>query len=130
AAVDGVIDSSEERWIRQMMEAGNLTAVQRAEAALEAFRARYRAAISDNEVTNDEYDELINLQTALNIRATDISDEMMTIQRLRQLAAIERGELPVWSAPSIILKKGEINHMEATAGVVEERTFRERIGKN
>jgi hypothetical protein len=130
AAADGVVTPEEEAEIRALMQRGNIDAFRRAEVAMEMFRARYQRVVADGVVTDEELVELLALGDGLGVPGSQLIPEMQTLHRLRTLSDIEAGRLPVIEGSSLMTKRGELVHAEVAAGIIEEKTFRQRVGRN
>jgi hypothetical protein len=74
---------------------------------VQAYVTAFQTVSSDKDITDDEWDELEQIQDYLGVTDTEIGKTKKELLRLRVLSEIRKGNLPVVDV-SLILKPNEV----------------------
>lgn len=99
ALADGVLSEDERVELDQLRREKDLTAAEVRMAALAIYRGALRDAAADARLTPEEDEALHRLQSELGLSETDIAADLTQVSRLRMLARIAEGHLPIVPAP-------------------------------
>lgn len=98
------------------------------EMKLEAIREMARTAVEDELLSEEEERRLENAATSLELKEEDFLEALGPYGTRILIARAAAGRLPVEDRPSILLKPGEIAHLEIPAGLMKEVVHREMQG--
>ena len=121
AVSDGKLTDSELNAINQLAQQYNIEEEDFLKINVEAYKAAFKAIISDGIITQEEGRNIQEIQSTLMVDANQISSELQTLEYHRQLRELQQGYLPVLSVAGLILKANEVAHFVIEAGLLEER---------
>lgn len=121
AVSDGKLTDSELNAINQLAQQYNIEEEDFLKINVEAYKAAFKAIISDGIITQEEERNIQEIQSTLMVDANQISSELQTLEYHRQLRELQQGYLPVLSVAGLILKANEVAHFVIEAGLLEER---------
>jgi hypothetical protein len=119
ALADGIITHEEMAELDALRAKHEITGAQARMAALAGYRRVLREAVADHELTPEEDATLERLQEQLGLRPADIRADLTQLSRLRLLARIAAGDLPIVAAPGVSLVAGEAGHWVVRATLAE-----------
>jgi hypothetical protein len=99
AFADGILTSGEMDELERLSAEKELTEREVRMAAVALYRRALHAAAEDEKLTPEEDEQLYHLQERLGLSERDLGSDLMRIRRLRTLAAITAGDLPVIECP-------------------------------
>jgi hypothetical protein len=99
AAADGILTREELTELEQLRSEKELTDREVRMAAVALYRRALHGAAEDEQLTPEEDAHLRHLQERLGIREHELGSDLMTVRRLRTLAAITAGAMPVIECP-------------------------------
>ena len=94
----------------------------------QAFRTIAQGLLKDDHITQDEEDTLTAIGPALGVDSARFNHDFPDILERLVVARANDGRLPALAACSIILQKGEIAHLEASAQLLKWQAVREWKG--
>lgn len=109
ALADGILTDAEARELANVRENRDLTEAEVRMVAVSLYRRALKDAVADARVTEQEDETLQRMRHLLGLSDADLAEDVGQLQRMRVLAAVDRGELPHVDAP-IDLADGEICH--------------------
>ncbi|MDE2150119.1 MAG: hypothetical protein KGJ55_09910 [Gammaproteobacteria bacterium] len=127
AAEHGKLTDEEIQHIHSRQAELNLTDKDLKSIRVQAYNVALHAARNDGKVTAEEETELQKLQQALNISDVEIATSKQELARLRLLAEIQDGNLPVIGVQDVLLQKGETAHWIEAGNILEERVVNRRF---
>lgn len=110
ALADGILTQEEMDELNALRAQHEITHAQARMAALAVYRRTLQEAVADHELTPEEDAALQRLQEQLGLRSADIRADLTQLSRLRLLARIAAGDLPVVAAAGVPLVAGEVCH--------------------
>jgi len=125
AVADGVLTPEEVAQLEQLRAEGMLSDAEVRMAALAVYRRALAAAMADSRVTEDEDATLRRMRELLGLEEEDLAGDAAHVRRMRLLARIERGELPIVDTP-IELPAGEAAHWVVQATLCERIAYSAR----
>lgn len=72
-----------------------------------AYVRAFQTVSSDADITEDEWDELEQIQDYLGVKDREIAKSKKELYRLRVISEIRKGNMPILSLPHLIAKAGE-----------------------
>jgi hypothetical protein len=96
----------------------------------DTFRKLAAGMLHDDSLTQDEETTLMSAATALGIDPARFSTDFPGLFDKLLVARVNDGRLPTLDSCGIILKKGEVAHMEVTAHLLKWQTVREWQGSS
>jgi len=124
AVSDGKLTDSELNTINQLAQRYNIEEEDFRKINVEAYKAAFKAIVSDGIITEEEERNIQEIQNVLMVNFNQIPQELETIEYHRQLRQLQQGRLPVLSVAGLILKANEVAHFVIKAGLVEERVIK------
>jgi len=109
ALADGILTEEELAELESIRVAGDLSEREVRMVGLALYRRALRDVVADARVTAEEEAQLRRLQMALGLSEDDLAADRDQVRRVRLLAQIENGRLPVVRAP-LDLTAGETCH--------------------
>jgi hypothetical protein len=119
---DGVITADEEATLQEIAERYGLSPQSIHNAKAKYAKEAYRQVILDNRIDPDENLRIQQIAAALRLPLESIIGDSREYDRMRILAALDYGELPIVSTSVVLLKKGEACHYEDNAWLLGERS--------
>lgn len=95
---------------------------------VQAYMSAFEMVKGDTTITDDEWDELEQIQDYLGLKDSDIAKTKRELYRLRVLSEIREGNLPIVHSPHIILKNGEIAHWNEVVTLLMPREQKKDSG--
>jgi len=96
------------------------------EEVMKVLQRAFDAAMNDRRYTEDEEQRLSSMAKNFGITINYSAEDRQKLERFRQLARIEAGQLPVLSTV-IRLQRGEVCHAEFSCRLLEKRTVTKRV---
>jgi hypothetical protein len=121
ALEDGTLSPDELAELDSFRAEKELTDAEVRMIARTIYRRALRDALADDALSDEEDEALLRLQTQLGLSNADIGGDFVQLSRLRLLARVQTGDLPIVE-PTISLVPQERCHW------VVQCTFAERIG--
>jgi hypothetical protein len=118
AVADGILTPDEIAELDRLREEKELTPVEVRIAARATYRTILREALKDSRLTPAEDQTLLHLQAQLGLSDRDLGEDREQLSRLRTLARLEAGQLPVIEVP-IELAPNEQAHWLVQAAFAE-----------
>ncbi len=87
---------------------------------VQAYVRAFETVKNDTEITEDEWDELEQIQDYLGVKDTEIAKTKKELYRLRVMSEIKKGNMPLLVAPHLILKPNEIAYWSEKVLLVDE----------
>ena len=119
ALEDGILTDAEARELESVREEGALSEAEVRMVALSLYRRALHDAVADARITEQEDATLKRLRDELALSDADLSQDVEQLQRMRVLAAVERGDLPHVDAPAS-LADGEVCHWVVQGRLAEQ----------
>ena len=110
ALADGILTQEEMDELNALRAQHEITHAQARMAALAVYRRTLQEAVADHELTPEEDATLQRLQEQLGMSPVDIRADLTQLSRLRLLAGVAAGDLPVVPASGVSLVAGEESH--------------------
>ena len=92
-------------------------------ARLDAYTRAHVEAVSDHDLTEAEERALERARAAFGLTDEELADELILLDRLRELRAIRDGDLPVVDAATKLSRR-EVCHMEGEGRILKKRLLR------
>jgi len=92
-------------------------------ARLDAYTRAHVEAVSDHDLTEAEESALARARAAFELTDEELADELILLDRLRELRAIRDGDLPVVDAATKLSRR-EVCHMEGEGRILKKRLLR------
>lgn len=124
AVSDGKLTDNELTMINQLAQQYNIEEEDFRKINVDAYKAAFKAIISDGIITEEEERNIQEIQTVLMVNFNQIPQELQTIEYHRQLRQLQQGYLPKLSIPGLVLKANEVAHFIIEAGLLEERVVK------
>lgn len=118
ALADGILTAEELRELDAFRKKAELSEAEVRMVALAIYRRALREVAADARVTPEEEASLRRLQHQLRLAEADLQRDRLQLQRLRLLAAVERGRLPEVPPPFPIAAE-EVCHWVVRATLCE-----------
>lgn len=109
ALADGILTDAEARELAGVRKKRDLSEAEVRMVAVSLYRRALKDAVADARITEQEDETLQRMREQLGLSDADLAQDVGQLQRIRVLAAVERGDLPQVSAPTP-LADGEICH--------------------
>jgi hypothetical protein len=109
ALADGILTQEEVAGLERFRAHAEVSHAEARMVALAIYRRAVREAAADDRLTDEEDAVLQRLSMQLGVREDDLGEDARTLQRLRALARIEMGRLPLVESP-VPLAAGETSH--------------------
>lgn len=109
ALADGILSKQEAQELADMRAQRDLSDAEVRMVAVSLYRRALRDAVADSRITEQEDETLQRMRAQLGLSDADLRADVEQLQRIRVLAAVERGELPLVDAP-VQLADGESCH--------------------
>jgi hypothetical protein len=90
--------------------------------------AAFEKALADEIISKDEEERLGRTALTLGFDETGLQTAIAHFQEQFFIARVNDGRIPVLNSPSILLKKGEVAHLETPASLLKEVLVREYRG--
>lgn len=126
ALADGSLSPEEIQALDEFRAELGLTANDVRELRATAYRQAYQVAASDRRITAAEAADLERIKGYLGLSESEVATTQRDFHRLRFLAEIQDGNLPITSTPGLLLQKDERVHWSEPAQLIEERVIRRR----
>lgn len=123
ALADGILTAEEVQELEALRAAKDVSGAEARMVAIAIYRRALRDVGADARVTVEEDERLRQLQQQLGLTDADLSADRQQMQRLRLLAAVERGRLPE-VAPPFPLEKEELGRWVVHATLCEPLALR------
>lgn len=94
----------------------------------QALRAAFEQVLDDEVVTAQEEARLTSVATALGFSRGELERAIGDFQERLFIARVNDGRIPELDAPGIILKRGEVAHLQTDAELLKEVAIREYKG--
>jgi len=118
ALADGRLTPEEAEELEQFRQEREVTEAEARLVARAVYRAALRAAAEDARLSDEEDRNLGRLQADLGLSEEDLGEDRHALGRLRLLARVEAGQLPVVEAPLTLVPQ-ETCHWVAAASLAE-----------
>jgi hypothetical protein len=118
ALADGRLTPDEERELQEFREEREITEAEARVVARAVYRAALRSAAEDARLSSEEEGNLARLQADLGLSDADLGEDRDALGRLRLLARVEIGQLPLMEAPLALVPQ-EVCHWVAPASLAE-----------
>jgi hypothetical protein len=82
-----------------------------------AYYAAFQTVSKNAEVTDDEWEELEQIQEYLGLTDADIAKTKKELYRLRVLSEVRQGNMPIIETPDIFLHPGEVAYWSEPVGL-------------
>jgi len=92
-------------------------------ARLDSYTRAHVEAVSDHDLTEAEEKALERARAAFGLTDEELADELILLDRLRELRAIRDGDLPVVDAATKLSRR-EVCHMESEGRILQKRLLR------
>ncbi|HVW66363.1 MAG TPA: hypothetical protein VHA78_01370 [Candidatus Peribacteraceae bacterium] len=96
---------------------------------MQAYMFAFAKATEDQEVTDDELDEMEQVQDYLGLTDADVSRTKKELFRMRILSEIKKGNLPVVQTDDVVLDPTETAHWSASVMLETEEEKKSRKQK-
>jgi hypothetical protein len=118
ALADGILTPEEVVELETLRQEKDLTQTEVRMVARAIYRGALRTALEDQHLTDAEDQGLRKLQMQLGLSEADLGEDAANLARLRLLARVAKGELPIVDAP-ITLVPNERAHWVVQASLAE-----------
>jgi hypothetical protein len=122
AVSDGKLTPEEVEDLEAMREELHLTDRDLGEARAAAYAIAFHAATADQQVTDEEWSSLEDIQVFLGLKDGEIARNKKELWRLLILSELRRGNMPIVRVPGLLLKKGETPYWSEPVRSSEEDT--------
>jgi hypothetical protein len=128
AILDGTLTTVEKDSLTQLANQLRIPESVQRQMNLGVYRGIHEERTASGTIDKEGEEHLRKVQSDLDIRDEEIIPQLSQLTRLRLIHEIGEGKLPVVNS-QLILKKGEVCHLECSAGFSEERvTSRGYVG--
>ncbi|OOR86738.1 hypothetical protein B0181_11490 [Moraxella caviae] len=121
---DGVVTNNELETIKRLIQEYGLTEKDLNIVGVKAFRAAFKAMMSDNIITQQEESDLLAIKDILCVQNELVTKEMAVLLEHQELRNIQNGILPVIETGGILLQRDEQVHFLLDCSLREERVVR------
>lgn len=118
ALADGRLTPAEAAELERFRQEREVTEAEARVVARAVYRAALRSAAEDARLSDEEDRNLARMQADLGLSEEDLGEDRDALGRLRMLARVEAGQLPVVEAPLALVPQ-EICHWVAPASLAE-----------
>lgn len=88
---------------------------------VQIYDRAFAIAKADGKITQSEEAEMEKIRQFLDIPESEVAHTNKEFRRLRLIAEIQNGNLPIAQAPNVVLQKGEKAHWVERGEILEER---------
>ncbi len=121
---DGKITDDELQQINQILEEYQLEEEDIKGALKIAYKTAFKAILSDGIITEEEENDIKEIQQVLLVPDKQIAKDRKILEKHELYREIRKGNLPILSLNSIVLKNGEVVHYAIPCKLQEERVVR------
>lgn len=126
AAEDGKLTDDEIAHLEKKKADYGLSDADYDSIKVQVYEKAFAVAKADKVITEEEERDLEKLQRYLELPPSSIAKSQAELSRLKLLAEIKKGNLPVSTEANLITQKGEVCYWAEPSELLEERVVRRR----
>ncbi len=123
---DGTLTEEEMRFLQDECAKLGLEEADLKRIRVQIYDRAFAITKADGKITHSEEAELEKVRQLLGIPASELTHTDKEFRRLRLIAEIQNGNLPVAQAPNVVLQREETAHWVEPGEILEERVISRR----